>query len=217
VPSFLRELSTRVFPLYEELAESGYDFDRIVWGPSAYELLPQDKGLKHALADWAAGFNAQAEWLMVGALRTMRDWRMNREGRERLKWNTFTAHSGFVAQISEEFRFRYPAWDVQWVQWPLYRVALLKKFKQALTKYERKTRESAEAHGLRRARREYSPVNIEWFALYQFAGKSSKQIADAHSGEEGTDESTVLKGIKSAAKLLAWDQLRQPVRHRKIR
>jgi hypothetical protein len=57
VPQFLQELSASVFPLYKELAESGYDFDRIVWGPSAYELLPEE-GIKQALADWAARFNA---------------------------------------------------------------------------------------------------------------------------------------------------------------
>jgi hypothetical protein len=207
VPEFLQELLTIAFPLYENLADGGYNFNRIVWGPSAYQLLTEDRGLKRALADWSARFNAQRELVLVGALRTMRDWRTNRESRERLKWNTVNLLYGLAAQISEEFRFR--AWDVQSELWPAYRRALLDE----LTKYEQKTRESAEAHGLRRARRTYSPVNLEWFALFQFAGKSYKEIADKYT----TDESTVLKGIKAAAKLVAWDRLRQPNRHGKIR
>ena len=45
--------------------------------------------------------------------------------------------------------------------------------------------------------------------LYQFAGMSSTAIVNrlVEKGV-GQDESTVLKGIKAAAKLVGWDHLR---------
>jgi hypothetical protein len=46
----------------------------------------------------------------------------------------------------------------------------------------------------------------------QFAGLSSTQIADDWSSkpkhQAGVDPSTILKGLKAAAKLTAWDCLR---------
>jgi hypothetical protein len=77
----------------------------------------------------------------------------------------------------------------------------------------------AESMGLVRARRKYSPDNLEWFVLYQFAGISSKTIADRYVAVEGKDldESTVLKGIKAAAKLIGWNHLRQSRQNRKTR
>jgi hypothetical protein len=74
--------------------------------------------------------------------------------------------------------------------------------------------------GLVRARRKYSPDNLEWFVLYQFAGMSSGTISDRYAAQGRViEESTVLKGIKVAATLIGWNQLRQPrlTRNRKIR
>jgi hypothetical protein len=72
--------------------------------------------------------------------------------------------------------------------------------------------------GLVRARRKYSPDNLEWFVVYQFAGMSSKIIADRVVAEgNDVDESTVLKGIKAAAKLIGWNHLRQSRQNRKTR
>jgi hypothetical protein len=68
-----------------------------------------------------------------------------------------------------------------------------------------------------------SPANLEWFALYQFVGLSSKGIADrpnfASDPDAAPDESTILKGVKAAARRIGWDSLR-PTRgrlNRKIR
>jgi hypothetical protein len=205
-PTFLEELSTRVFPLYEALAKSGYDFDRIVWHRSPYELLTDDGNLKQALSTWATGFNAHAEWLIVGALRTLRGWYCEPEWRTRFRWESLCAHSG-IPVVSDDFEFRYHSWDVQSLSWADYRRGLRAAVEQTAAEYERKARETAVAHGLVRARLKYSPVNLEWFVLYQFAGKSSRKIADLT--DNAADESTVLKGIKAAAELVGWDHLRQ--------
>ena len=60
-----------------------------------------------------------------------------------------------------------------------------------LLEYERHTRELAESLGLARVRRKYSPDNLEWFVLYQFAGMTSNTIADRYAGNgKAFDEST---------------------------
>jgi hypothetical protein len=79
-PAFLEKLATDVFPLYCQLAEKGKlakgknDFQKALWGKSPYDALTDEGGLKVALAKWAADFNSGAEWLMVGALRTLHGW-----------------------------------------------------------------------------------------------------------------------------------------------
>jgi len=82
------------------------------------------------------------------------------------------------------------------------------QFEEYLQEYERKSREHFESRGLIPARTKFSPPNLEWFVLYQFAGQSSKAIVDhlAQSGQVAED-STVLKGVKAAAELVGWDRL----------
>jgi hypothetical protein len=92
-PIFLKKLSSDVFPLYCQLAKEGKlakgrnDFDKALWGKSPYDALTDDGGLKSALSEWAACFNAEADWLMVGALRTLRGWYVAPEWRESLAWD----------------------------------------------------------------------------------------------------------------------------------
>ena len=115
------------------------------------------------------------------------------------------------------FEFRYQGWEVQLHTWSRYRRLLRQSFEEQLSEYEKKTRELAESCGLVGAQRKYSSYNLEWFVLYQFAGLSSKKIADLYAIKgKDLDESTVLKGIKAAAKLVAWNHLRQPALNRKI-
>jgi hypothetical protein len=136
----------------------------------------------------------------------MRDWHLNPEWRAKFTWNTLQVFSGHPTAIGKDFELRCEKWDVQMSQWPDYRRYLRNEFKKAESEYEKSTRKSAEAQGLVRAPAKYSKANLEWFALYQFAGKSSSEIAAGSYGT--TDESAVLKGIKAAAKLLAWENLR---------
>jgi hypothetical protein len=219
-PIFLEKLSADVFPFYYQLAKEGklakgrIDFDKALWGSSPYEALTEDGDLKSALSKWAAHFNAGAEWLMVGALRTLRGWYVAPDWRDSLAWD---CHHGRKERptIGKTFEFCYQGWEAQLLTWPAYSQSLRQSFETKLLEYENQTRELAESRGLVRARRNYSPDNFEWFVLYQFAGMTSKTIAD-RCVEKGKalDESTVLKGIKAAAKLISWDPLGQPRRNR---
>jgi hypothetical protein len=163
--------------------------------------------LTSALSKWAARFHIKDEWLMDEALRTLRGWYVAPDWRKSLRWNTQRARLG-ACSTGEEFEFHFNGWETELFTWPAYRESLRKRFEDKLTEYEKNTRELAKSCGLVRARRKYSPENLEWFVLYQFAGRSSTSIANGKYGED--PDSTILKGIKAAAHLIGWDHLRKP-------
>jgi hypothetical protein len=209
-PIFLEKLRTDVFPLYRELADQGKlaegrnNFEKALWGNAPYEALTSEGGLKSALTKWAAEFHAEEDWLIVGALRTLRDWHVDPDWRESLAWDCRHGRKD-RATIGKVFEFRHHGWEVQLLTWPAYSQLLRQEFEERLAEYERETRELAESQGLLRARDKYSPINFEWFVLYQFAGMTSTAIANRFVSEgEAPDESTILKGIKAAAKLIGW-------------
>ncbi len=224
-PIFLENLSAEVFPFYSRLAREGklakgrYDFDKALWGKSPYTALTDEGGLKSALSKWAAQFNAEAEWLKVGALRTLHGWYVAPDWRNSLAWDPHHGRRD-VPAVGRTFEFHYQGWDVQLFTWQAYSKSLRESLENVLLEYEKQTRELAKSAGLVQAQRKYSPANLEWFVLYQFAGMSSKAIADRYAGEgKFLDESTVLKGIKAAARLIGWNPPGQPRRtqNRKIR
>jgi hypothetical protein len=188
----------------------GYDFDAILWdwkyGP--FEQLSDDGPLKAALTEWANNFNAYAPWLLNGALRTLRDWDAKPVRHKAREW--LYMHVEHETQIEADFKFEYGAWRPQDMLWSQYRATLRKQLEKELAQYGNGICELAESAGLNRAQRKYSPVNLEWFALYQFAKKSSTDIADLYHGKH--DESSVLKGIHAAANLLCWERLRRSVK-----
>jgi hypothetical protein len=217
-PQLLETLSRDVFPPFDQaaqqakLARPGYDFERALWaedpGWKLGEALPEKSRLKSALSRWAKEFHVTADWLLVGAFRTLRLWRVAPDLRQALQWDTGHAESGPVVG-GGAFEFSFIGWEPRLQTWAQYSQAVRESFERRLSGYEKETREMTEALGLVPARRQYSAVNLEWFVLYQFAGLSSKAIADrsARAGHS-TSESAVLKGIKRAAELTGWGPLR---------
>jgi hypothetical protein len=128
-PKFLEKLATDVFPLYCQLAKEGKlakgrnDFDKALWGKFPYDALTDDGGLKLALSKWADHFNAEAEWLKVGALRTLRGWYVTPEWRESLKWDPQYGHRDRPV-VGKKFKFCYPRWEVQLLSWQAYSKSL---------------------------------------------------------------------------------------------
>lgn len=212
-PRFLKRLSSDVYQFYPQLVSQGYDFDEILWSPriSPYDALPSDSALKEALAKWAVAFNADVDWLKDAALRTLRGWYVAPDWRESLMWYSSYPHQS-AQSTGEAFELRCEGWETELLTWLTYSKSVRERFEERLLQYEKSTRTLAESCGLVRARRTYSPDNLDWFVLYQFAGLPSTAIVDkwARRKPDGVDESTVLKGIKTAARLLAWDRLRAP-------
>ena len=112
--------------------------------------------------------------------------------------------------MGERFEFDFGGGEMQLQTWAAYSKSVRERFEQRLAEYETECRQLAVSKGLVLAPRQHSPSNIEWFVLYQFAGMSSTQIVkQIRPSNRDVDESAVLKGIKTAAKLVAWDSLRK--------
>lgn len=228
-PLFFERLAEDVFPLYRELAEAGCLFWGINGPPgvSPFEHLTQGsvassgghcldtpatlqkRGvLKSVLSEWAARFNANRLWLMDDAIRILQSWQIAPEWLQSLKWNLGYAHSS-LPSTGDSFQFQYPGWETQLFSWARYSQLIRKQFEDELDAYEGRTRKLAESLGLVRARRKYSPQNFDWFALYRFAGLSTTQIAKKNRSENLEDPvSTIRKGIKAAAELMIWGDIR---------
>lgn len=241
-PTMLERLSADVFPSYEELAQAGFDFDHILWssGVLPHTMLPENgepqiqvekrtgkitlahynTRLKSALAQWANKFNAGTNWFLDETLRTLRGWYVAPEWRDSLKWNPIGGVTSTLA-MGKRFRFDCEGWEMQHLTWAAYSKSVRERFEQQLAEYEAASRTLAESKGLVRAPQKYSPSNFDWFVLYQFQGLSSTEIADrcSQENESDIDPSSVLKGVKAAAKLVAWDclRVRHGKRNRKIR
>jgi hypothetical protein len=184
---------------------------------SGWSWVPRNadhENLSLALSKWATEFNVDDQWLVDEALRTLQGWYVAPDWRKSLRWNTQHARSG-VGATGDTFEFRFSGWETELLAWPTFKDSLHRSLEDQLTEYEKKTRALAVSKGLVLARRKYSPENLEWFVLYQFAGRSSTQIARGRHGEDA--DSTVVKGIRAAAKLIGWKNLRRPRQNRKIR
>jgi hypothetical protein len=172
------------------------------------EVLRNFEALRDSLKAWGIAFNADVLWFLDEALRTLRGWYVARDWRDALKWNPIGSVTSTLA-MGERFHFDFPGWEMQLLTWTKYREALQTEFEHKLGAYEAESRKAAESRGLVRAPRKYSLSNFDWFVLYQFAGLSSTQIVKRAARQDpNIDESTVLKGVKAAARLVGWDSLR---------
>ena len=156
---------------------------------------------------------------MDDALRTLSGWYANPEWLESLRWNPLHFYSRTVS-TGNFFEFSCEGWETQHLTWSAYSGSVRQRLEEKLSEYENSTRKRAESCGLVLAQRKYSPENLEWFVLSQFERLSVKEITDRLAQKENVpDDSTVRKGIKAAAKLIAWGPLRPPPgkQDRKIR
>jgi hypothetical protein len=78
-----------------------------------FGVLEPENGLEEALRKWAKKFNAEVDWIFVGALRTLWLWR-NPEQRKALEWTPFQS-SGGSPGVGERFEFSHPGWETRLV------------------------------------------------------------------------------------------------------
>ena len=220
-PKMLNQLSADVFPAYDELAKSNFDVEAILWHPrlSPFKEIPDDCRLRSALSKWAVEFHAEQDWFLDHMLRTLRGWHVAPDWRAELKCNPQGSVISTLA-TGERFTFECEGWEMQLRNWAEYSRSVRVRFEQTITEYEAASRKLAESRGLVRAPRKYSPDNLRWFVLYQFAGLSAPKIARRIGRQEPNEaNSGVLKGVKAAAKLVGWSKLRPLARrpNREIR
>lgn len=220
-PEMLKKLAAEVLPAYEALANSDFKIERILWNSqfSPFEKLPQDCYLSSAISTWASEFHAEQGWFLDEMLRTLRGWHVAPDWRTELKCNPIGRVTSTVA-MGEPFGFDCEGWEMQLLTWAAYSSSVRDRFESHLAEYEKASRKLAESRGLVHAPHKYSPVNLDWFVHYQFEGLSSTEIANRPDiAAAGVAEDTILKGVKTAARLIGWDSLRPtPGRqNRKIR
>jgi hypothetical protein len=235
----LTEASSKPIPSDDQIAQAAEDGDFSTFArpmnekeAAAYsrrrQLAPEIEprtvlrncvALRDALKAWGIAFNADVLWFLDEALRTLRGWYVAPDWRDSLRWNPIGSVTITLA-MGERFYFEFHGWEMQLLTWTKYRETLQTEFERKLAAYEAESRKLAESRGLVRAPHKYSPSNFDWFVLYQFAGLSSPQIVKQIARQDpNIDESTVLKGVKAAAKLVGWGYLRPAPRrnNRKIR
>jgi hypothetical protein len=208
-PRFLEQLRGQVYPRYAELVET----KRREPGWASEAWLVSDLPLElPTLVAWAKKFNVADEvWIIEGALRTLSLWHRDAEVRDALDVSGFDSYAA-VDTLSdgddEVFQFEHPAWDPQFQRWTTFRESIEKRFANKLLNYEQRLCSLMESQGAVRSRRRYSSDHLAWFALYQLGGMTARGILNRRSDLKG-DESTILKGLKTAADLLQWKALRK--------
>lgn len=171
------------------------------------EVLRNCAALRDALKDWGIAFNADVLWFLDETLRTLRGWYVAPDWRDSLKWNPVGGLTSTLA-MGERFQFACEGWQMQTLTWAAYSQSVCQRFEQKLAEYEEASRKLAESRGLVRTPQKYSPSNFDWFVLYQFAGLSSTKIAHRWAETKPVEDSAVLRGIKAAARLVGWEELR---------
>jgi len=219
LPEFLQTLFDEVFPEYCRLVAGHGEFREFTFTWQMFRSLPPRTDYEQvtkALIGWARRFNAEEDWVIEQAWRAFKAWDKFPESRDSLEW--WQDHGWRNIFRSEPFQFKWEPWLPQLRPWITYRAAMQKAFEKAVGEFECKTRAGALAQGLTSAPRTHSADNFEWFVLYQFAGWSSSRIEAKLARSDGNpDASTILKGVKTAQKLIGWKLLRKDSQTRETR
>lgn len=219
LPRFFEELRRRVYPNYARLAGQKADYWYTGWTFATWQdSSDRDRQLTPCLLDWAREFHCEDEtWILEGALQTLWLWQKYSKSRKSLDIVGFlppVAGSIVIGEGEQCFEFRDDGWCPQLQKWATYKSQLLKKFQDATSAYEVRMRTLTESRGADPVPSRYSPANFEWFAMYQLGGVSTVGILK-HQPKLSGDESTINKGIKTAAKLLQWKTMRKHPKGRK--
>jgi hypothetical protein len=212
-PRFFEQLRERVYPSFARLAENRPGYWELGWTFETWQLQSDpDQQLMPCLLGWAREFHADETWILEGALQTLWLWNGDPKLRESLDMFGFRSSCCVDVLTSDEerlFTFEHEGWDPQTQRWGSFRDSIKGKFQKHLDTYERRLSSLMESRGAVRARKRYSADHFAWFALYQLGGLSATKILQQHPALKG-DESTILKGVKTAAGLLQWTNVRKP-------
>ncbi len=215
VPGFFEELQSVVYPRYVACARRvrgkpsrGAGHWQTGWYLSTWEAQLGRSNFKSILLTWAERFGcAEEAWILEGALESMSAW-YRVPGIESGDLRRFCRPiAGNVLVDYEPFSFEDRGWSPQFERWAEFRRRIEVRFTEELGTYQRRTRGLIESKKGRRAQRRISRDNFKWFVLYQIRGMSLSKIEDLRGSDFG-DESTVRKGIRAAARLLGWTEIR---------
>lgn len=205
-PKMLKELRDDVFPLFQDYCDTlpGGWLDHPIDFEGEYEAI----GAR--ITEWASRFHAEREeWLAAEALRTLDLWLRSEAALAELRWNS-NAPPEIWMNYTRDFEFSSARWEPEVEPWAQYSLHMRRTFERALRSYEKEVREKATSLGRVPVQARYSQENLDWLILYQFRGFTSVHIANRIAESTAPpDASTILKGVKAAAKLVGWTRLRQ--------
>ena len=211
LPIFFERLRDDVYPTFALLArDKPHDWDPGFNFEAFQQVSGPDQRLTPCLLAWARTFHAAEEiWILDGALQTLRLWHRDPESRKSLDISGFRVSCCVDTLSSDEerlFQFEHEGWDPQFEPWSRARHSIEEQVERDLEAYHQKLCELMESRGAVRARNRSSAKHFKWFALYQFGGRSSTKLLTQFP--DVCDESTILKGVKAAADLLQWSNIR---------
>jgi hypothetical protein len=202
-PKMLKGLRDDVFPLFQDYCGTlpGGWLDHPIVFESEHEAI------RAKIREWASSFHAEREeWLAAEAVRTLDLWLRSQAALAELRWHS-NAPPEILMNYTRDFEFSSARWEPEIVTWAQYSLHIRGKFERELRSYEKEMREKATALGRVPVQARYSQENLDWLILYQFRGLTSVQIANLIAKSTAPqDASTILKGVKAAAKLVGLTQ-----------
>ena len=212
LPKFFEQLRAQVYPVFSRVVEKRPSYWAPEWTFETWqELSASDPEFTRHLMAWAKSFHAGEEWILDGALRTLWMWHQDQDLRAvpysdgfRTAWCVDTLSS----DEERQFTFRHRDWNPQFERQASFHKSITEQFHASLKAYEERLCFVMESQGAVRARKGHSVDNFEWFALCQLGGMTATEILELRPDLKG-DESTILKGVKTAARLLEWKNLRK--------
>lgn len=211
VPTFFVLLHSQVFPLFAAVVDRRPSY----WDPEwSFETWQQhsdpDPQFTLGLIEWARSFHAEQTWIFDGALKTLWRWYRDPKSRQGLDIDGFRTAVCVDTLTSDEERkmiFEHVGWDPQLQKWSSWRPSVEEEFKNYLDAYRESLVSLMKKRGAKQARIRYSIDHFEWFASFQLLGLSATEILklDPNLGEE----SNILKGLKNAARLMQWKNIRK--------
>jgi hypothetical protein len=212
LPRFFEQLSDRVYPTFARLAKDRPGYWEPGWTFETWQLQSDsNQQLTPVLLGWARRFHAEETWILEGALQTLWLWSQDLELLKLLYIGGFRSSccvNTLSSEAERQFTFTHDGWDPQFQTLASFRGLFKKQVQSDLDAYVQRLSSLMESQGAVRARKRYRVAHFEWFALYQLGGVSSNLILGQGSSQSG-DESTILKGVKAAAGMLQWKNVRK--------
>jgi hypothetical protein len=205
-PKMLKELRDDVFPLFRDCCETLPGG----WLDHPIDFEAEHEAIGARITEWASRFHAEREeWLAAEALGTLNLWLRSQAALAELRWHS-NAPPEILMNYTRDFEFSSARWEPEVVSWAQYSLHMRRTFEIALRSYEKEVREKTTALGRVPVQARYSQEDLDWLILYQFRGLTSVQIANLIAKSTApSDASTILKGVKAAARLVGWTSLRQ--------
>lgn len=220
-PEILEFLKNKALPAYNQLLKKDIlmdktnrnrfhylDWDYIKHANRDYfsDLVP----LKEVLNEWSDKYNLSDDWIIESAVNTLNAWSLEIPLDDELYWAD-VKHIMYPSPFPRKchrLNFNHSGWDPVRYTWKQAKKIIMNDFKHFLEgEYYKKVSRLVEKAGIKPPIvKRQSQRHINWLIAYQIYNKSYTDICNEESDnrpdDKSLDNSTIIKGIKSTAKLI---------------